>query len=353
MHRVKGNLRRPRGSVARSRALAVNRSAIFVDKLRFDNALGVQRVDPREVPGARLTGGESKHAAHVCFGSHGDVTEAIRGGGWTRAEVSLYGRRRHAELAQQLTRGSVAVVTGTEYVFVHQLATALVDGDVPPELAGRRLLLVGDQPSQWQQLRDDTEELAAERALVVISESRLDLATTESAASAGLAALFAQSDLAVAIVALQGQPRYEETRQMWVDEREFASAGRVAFCIRVIQAGVDAQKLFFSIPHGEARELCMSVHDAGRRSGVADPLAHMPADLVKAFRAGEHRTASNHFHLGSYALATFAAGLPIRVGWHHLLTLVASGQRFRVHRACFPTSNAFLAAADAPAPFGR
>lgn len=310
-------------------------------------------MDPREVPRARPAGGEAEDAAQVSFVRHGDVTEAIRSGSSPRAEVSTYGRRRHAELAEQLAHGSVAVVMGTDHVFVHQLATAIVDDDVPPELMGRRLLWVGDQPDQWQQLRDDAEELAAERALVVISESRLDLATTDSAASAGLAALFAQGDLAVAIVASQGHPRSEETRQMWIDEREFATAGRVAFCIRVVQAGVDAQKLYFSIPHRDARELCMSVHDAGRHSGVADPLAHMPADLVKAFRVGEHRTASNHAHLGAYALATFAAGLPFQVGWHHLLTLVASGQRFRVHRACFPTSNAFLAAADAPAPFGR
>lgn len=310
-------------------------------------------MDPREVSEARPTGGEAEHVAQVSFARHGEVTEAIRGGSWPRAEVSTYGRRRHAELAEQLARGSVAVVRGTEYVFVDQLATALVDGDVPPELAGRRLLLVGDQPGQWQQVRDDAEGLAAERALVVILESRLDLATTDSAASAGLSALFAQGDLAVAIVASHGHLRNEETRQMWIDEREFATAGRVAFCIRVVQAGADAQQLFFSIPHAEARELCMSVHDAGRHSGVTDPLAHMPADLVKAFRAGEHRTASNHNHLGQYALATFAAGLPFQVGWHHLLTLVASGQRFRVHRACFPTSNAFLAAVDAPVSFDR
>lgn len=248
-------------------------------------------------------------------------------------------------VADKLAREGVCLVSDAPMDFANDLAADIVAGRVPPALRHSQLLVCPDDAHDIADYIAALADADSTGLVAVLDAARLQAAS--AACTEDLGRLFIRSDLKILVLGSASSAALNTLLQA----RLRAQEGMLDFIVRFYERLPPApgpKLLHIRAPHGQAVLLC---EDRRRQAAAlhADPLSPFVPALVKQFRADGHQSASEQGSVTATALCVYAAGLPLRAACSHLLSIQATGQRFRLHRAAF-TTHAGLNLALAAAP---
>lgn len=269
-----------------------------------------------------------------------DLTREARDGVLHCFEFSDRDRDLIERMLPTLRDVGVGQLTGARGVgkstSIYNLAAAIVRGNAPPDFAGRRLIEAPRWPDSLARFAGSAADFADQRDVVVLELDDIYGACQpgdpdDKRIASALARLFAEGDLwIIAIGTGQVVEQRFKANDFPLRARVDARDGIMNFCVRLIDGERPVERLMFRLPLADARALVAEMTAPPGRAAVS--IEALLEELVSYMRDGRHKDPDNHTVLGGFALAVFGAGLSLRAGHSHVLTIDAVRQRYRVRR---------------------